>query len=319
MTITQLEYAVAVATYHSFVAAAEKCFVTQPTLSMQIQKLEDELGIKLFDRNNRPNTVTAIGAPIIEQAKVILSECEKVFELVKSNQGIVAGLFKLAVIPSVAPYLMPGLLERYSKDYPDVRLQVKEMETEQIIAALKNNEIDAAIVSTPLENSGIQEYPLFYEPFVGYFSEGEKALKKKMIATTDIDMERLLLLNEGHCMRNQVLDLCSDHIHELQANKSFQYDSSSVDTLRKLVDRQKGMTVLPELAVNDFTEDQQDRVRYFEDPEPVREISLVTNNQFVKISLLQSLIDEVLLLVPEKMRAQTKKRKILRIQSSRLS
>lgn len=319
MTITQLEYAVAVATYHSFVAAAEKCYVTQPTLSMQIQKLEDELGIKLFDRNNRPNTVTAIGAPIIEQAKIILSECEKVFELVKSNQGIVAGLFKLAVIPSVAPYLMPGLLDRYSKDYPDVRLQVKEMETEQIISALKNNEIDAAIVSTPLENNGIQEYPLFYEPFVGYFSEGEKALKKKMIATTDIDMERLLLLNEGHCMRNQVLDLCSDHIHELQANKSFQYDSSSVDTLRKLVDRQKGMTVLPELAVNDFTEDQQDRVRYFEDPEPVREISLVTNNQFVKISLLQSLIDEVLLLVPEKMRAQTKKRKILRIQSSRLS
>jgi LysR family transcriptional regulator, hydrogen peroxide-inducible genes activator len=318
MTITQLEYAVAVATYHSFVAAAEKCFVTQPTLSMQIQKLEDELGIKLFDRNNRPNTVTAIGAPIIEQAKVILSECEKIFELVKTNQGIVAGMFKLAVIPSVAPYLMPGLLDRYSKDYPDVRLQVKEMETEQIIAALKNNEIDAAIVSTPLENSGIQEYPLFYEPFVGYFSEGEKALKKKLIIADDIDMERLLLLNEGHCMRNQVLDLCSDHIHELQANKSFQYDSSSVDTLRKLVDRQKGMTVLPELAVNDFTEDQQDRVRYFEDPEPVREISLVTNNQFVKISLLQSLIDEILLLVPEKMRAQTKKRKILRIQSSRL-
>jgi LysR family transcriptional regulator, hydrogen peroxide-inducible genes activator len=318
MTITQLEYAVAVATYHSFVAAAEKCFVTQPTLSMQIQKLEDELGIKLFDRNNRPNTVTAIGAPIIEQAKVILADCEKVFELVKSNQGIIAGVFKLAVIPSVAPYLMPGLLERYSEDYPDVRLQVKEMETEQIIMALKNNEIDAAIVSTPLENSAIQEYPLFYEPFVGYFPEGAKPLKKKLIAASDVDMENLLLLNEGHCMRNQILDLCSDHIHELQATKSFQYDSSSVDTLRKLVDRNKGMTVLPELAVNDFTEDQQDRVRYFEDPEPVREISLVTNNQFVKVTLLQSLIDDILLLVPEKMRAQTKKRKILRIQSSRL-
>jgi LysR family hydrogen peroxide-inducible transcriptional activator len=318
MTITQLEYAVAVATYHSFVAAAERCFVTQPTLSMQIQKLEEELGVKLFDRNNRPNTVTAIGAPIIEQAKVILSECDKVFELVKSSQGIVAGRFKLAVIPSVAPYLMPGLLERYAQDYPDVRLQVKEMETAQIIAALKNNEIDAAIVSTPLENSSIQEYPLFYEPFVGYFSEGEKALKKKLIAPTDIEMDRLLLLNEGHCMRNQVLDLCSDHIHEIQAKKNFQYDSSNVDTLRKLVDKSKGMTVLPELAVNDFTEDQQDRVRYFEDPEPVREISLVTNNQFVKVTLLQSLIDEILLLVPEKMRAQTKKRKILRIQSSRL-
>ncbi|MDI9319702.1 MAG: LysR substrate-binding domain-containing protein [Phycisphaerales bacterium] len=318
MTLTQLEYAVAVATYHSFVAAAEKCFVTQPTLSMQIQKLEDELGIKLFDRNNRPNTVTTIGAPIIEQAKLILSECEKVYELVKKSQGIVAGMFKLAVIPSVAPYLMPGLLELYAQDYPDVRLQVKEMETDQVLAALKNNEIDAAIVSTPLENSGIQEYPLFYEPFVGYFSEGEKALKKKLIVASDIEMDRLLLLNEGHCMRNQILDLCSEHIHELQTNKSFQYDSSSVDTLRKLVDRNKGMTVLPELAVNDFTEDQQDRVRYFEDPEPVREISIVTNNQFVKVTLLQSLIDEILLLVPEKMRAQTKKRKILRIQSSQL-
>ncbi|HTN17383.1 MAG TPA: hydrogen peroxide-inducible genes activator [Chitinophagaceae bacterium] len=319
MTITQLEYAVAVATYHSFVAAAEKCFVTQPTLSMQIQKLEEELGIKLFDRNNRPNTVTAIGAPIIEQAKLILKECEKVFELVKSNQGIVAGMFKLAVIPSVAPYLMPGLLERYAKDYPDVRLQVKEMETAQILAALKNNEIDAAIVSTPLENSGIQEYPLFYEPFVGYFSADDKALKKKLIVASDIQMDKLLLLNEGHCMRNQVLDLCSEHIHELQANKAFMYDSSNVDTLRKLVDKNKGTTVLPELAVNDFTEDQQDRIRYFEDPEPVREISLVTNNQFVKITLLQSLIEEILQLVPEKMRAQTKKRKILRIQSSRLS
>jgi LysR family hydrogen peroxide-inducible transcriptional activator len=318
MTITQLEYAVAVATYHSFVAAADKCFVTQPTLSMQIQKLEEELGIKLFDRNNRPNTVTAIGAPIIEQAKVVLAQCEKVFELVKSNQNIVAGVFKLAVIPSVAPYLMPGLLERYFMDYPDVKLLVKEMETEQILSALKNNEIDAAIVSTPLENNSIIEYPLFYEPFVGYFPENAEALNKKLITPADIDMQNLLLLNEGHCMRNQILDLCSDRLQELQTQKSFQYNSSSVDTLRKLVDRDKGMTVLPELAVNDFTEDQQDRVRYFEDPEPVREISLVTNGQFVKISLLQSLIDEILLLVPEKMRAQTKKRKILRIQSSRL-
>lgn len=318
MTITQLEYAVAVATYQSFVAAAEKCFVTQPTLSMQIQKLEEELGIKLFDRNKRPNTVTAIGAPIIEQAKVILAECEKVYELVKSTQGIMSGSFRLAVIPSVAPYIMPSLLERYEKKYPDVRLLVKEMETRQVIAALRNNEIDAAIVSTPLEENGIQEYPLFYEPFVGYFSGNEKALEKRLIAADDIELDRILLLNEGHCMRNQVLDLCSDHIQQLQAKRPFHYDSSNVDTLRKMVDRGKGITVLPELAVADFTEEQQDRIRYFEDPEPVREISMVTNEQFVKLTLLQSLMDEILQLVPEKMRAQKKNRKILRIQSSSL-
>lgn len=318
MTITQLEYAVAVATYHSFVAAAEKCFVTQPTLSMQIQKFEEELGVKIFDRNSRPNSVTAIGAPIIEQAKQVLAEVNKIYELVKSNQGIVSGEFRLRVIPSVAPFLMPGLLDRYTKKYPDVKLVIKEMETDKILEALKQNEIDAAIVSTPLEMPSIQEYPLFYEPFVGYFPEGEKLLKKKLIAAEDIDFNQLLLLNEGHCMRNQVLDLCTDHISQVQANKNFRYDSSSVDTLRKLVDKNKGITILPELAVADFNEDQQDRIRYFEDPEPVREVSLVTNNQFVKLSLLQSLIDEILQLVPEKMRAQSPKRKILRIQSSRL-
>lgn len=319
MTLTQLEYAVAVATYHSFVAAAEKCFVTQPTLSMQIQKLEDELGVKLFDRNSRPNTVTAIGQPIIEQAKTIIAECEKIFELVKSNQGIISGSFKIAVIPSVAPYILPGLIDTYPKKYADVKLQIKEMETDRILKALQNNELDAAIVSTPLDNANIQEFPLFYEPFVGYFPEKSKVLRKKLILPDDIELDKLLLLNEGHCMRNQVLDLCSEHVSVAQSNNNFRYDSSSVETLRKLVDNGKGITVLPELAVSDFNEDQQDRIRYFEDPEPVREVSLVTNTQFVKLSLLQSLIDEILLLVPEKMRAQTKNRKILRIQSARLA
>lgn len=318
MTITQLEYVVAVATYKSFVSAAEKCFVTQPTLSMQIQKLEEELGIKLFDRNKHPIAITAMGEAIVEQARNILAECERITELIQNQQNVLSGKFRLAVIPTVAPYILPGLLEKYAAKYPEVKMEVKEMETKQIVLALRNNEIDAAMVSTPLEENNIKEYPLFSEPFVAYFSPDEPALKKRMITPEDISLERIWLLNEGHCMRNQILDLCSDQVQILQADKPYRYDSSNVETLRKMVDKNKGLTVLPELATFEFTEDQQDRVRYFEDPEPVREISIVTNDHFVRLSILQSIMDEISELVPEKMRVQKKNRKVLRIQSAKL-
>ncbi len=318
MTITQLEYVVAVATYKSFVAAAEKCFVTQPTLSMQIQKLEDELGIKIFDRNKHPIGVTEMGVVIVAQAQTILAECERVHELINVQQKTLSGNFRFAAIPTVAPNILPSLLESYPKNYPDVKLQVKEMETHQILSALRNNEIDAALLSTPLEENGIREYPLFYEPFVGYFSEGEPALKKRMIVPEDIALDRIWLLNEGHCMRNQIINLCSDQIQRLQAERPYRYESSNVETLRKMVEKNGGMAVLPELATLEFTEDQVENIRYFEMPEPVREISLVTSIHFVKDSVLQSLTDEILKLVPEKMRVQKKNRKVLRIQSAKL-
>jgi LysR family hydrogen peroxide-inducible transcriptional activator len=318
MTITQLEYVVAVATYKSFVAAAEKCFVTQPTLSMQIQKLEDELGVKIFDRNKHPIAITDMGAMIVSQAQIALAECERIHEVIQGQQKILSGSFKFAAIPTVAPNILPGLLENYAKNFPEMKLEVKEMETNQIIKALANNEIDAALVSTPLEHNNIKEYPLFYEPFVGYFSDGEVALKKRTISPSDIALDRIWLLNEGHCMRNQIINLCSDQIQKLQAARPYRYESSNVETLRKMVEKNGGMAVLPELATLEFTEDQIERIRYFDDPEPVREISLVTNGHFVRMSVLQSLMDEILKLVPEKMRVQKKNRKVLRIQSAKL-
>lgn len=318
MTITQLEYVVAVATYKSFVAAAEKCFVTQPTLSMQIQKLEDELGIKIFDRNKHPIAVTDMGTIIVSQAQIVLAECERIQELINVQQKMLSGVFRFAAIPTVAPNILPSLLETYPKAYPNVKLQVKELETHQVIAALRNNEIDAALVSTPLEQNGIKEYPLFYEPFVGYFAEGEPALKKRMIVPEDIALDRIWLLNEGHCMRNQIINLCSDQIQKLQAERPYRYESSNIETLRKMVEKNGGMAILPELATLEFNEDRIDNIRYFEAPEPVREISLVTSSHFVKDSVLQSLTDEILKLVPEKMRVQKKNRKILRIQSAKL-
>ncbi len=318
MTITQLEYVVAVATYRSFILAAEKSFVTQPTLSMQIQKLEDEFGVKLFDRNKHPIEVTPFGEKIISQAKIIIAECERINDIIAKEQNNISGVFKLAVIPSVAPFIIPPLLEKYHKKYPEVKLRVKEMETNRIILALRNNEIDAGLVSTPLEENNIKEYPLFYEPFVGYFSENEAALKKKLINPNDISLDRIWLLNEGHCMRNQIINLCSDQVEKLQAERPFRYDSSNVETLRKMVDKHGGMTILPELAILEFDEDMVENVRYFEEPEPVREIGLVTTDHFVKHSILESLSEEIASMVPEKMRAQKKTRKVLRIQSAKL-
>ena len=318
MTIIQLEYAVALATYKSFVSAAEKSFVTQPTLSLQIQKLEEELGVKIFDRSKHPIEVTAMGKVIIEQVRKAIEEFERIHELIQQHQNTLSGVFRLAVIPTVAPNILPALLENYSKSFPDIRMEVSEMETNRIIKALRNNEIDAGLLSTPLEEKDIKEYPLFYEPFVAYFRSDDKVLKKRLVTPEDIDLEHIWLLNEGHCMRNQILDLCSDQVQRLQTKRPYRYESSNVETLRRMVDKNGGLTVLPELATSDFDEDRIENVRYFEDPEPVREIALVTNDHFVHFNILQSLMDEILKLVPEKMRVQKKNRKVLRIQSARL-
>lgn len=318
MTLTQLEYVVSVATYKSFVAAAEKSFVTQPTLSMQIQKLEDELGVKIFDRNKHPISPTDIGQRIVAQAKIILSEAGKIEEIIQQSKEDIWGTFKLGIIPTIAPYILPKFLAAYVDKFPKVKLIVTEMQTEDIVIALQKDELDAGLLSTPLEMQQIREYPLFFEPLVGYFAAGDKALSKRTIEPGDIDLNNLWLLNEGNCLRNQVLNLCADNINQLQDEKPYRYESGSVDMLRKMVDTNGGVTVLPELATFEFKEDYLDNIRYFKDPQPEREISLVTNTHFVKLSILQTLMDEILNLIPEKMKVQKSDRKVLRIQTAKL-
>lgn len=318
MTLTQLEYVVAVATYKSFVAAAEKSFVTQPTLSMQIHKLEEEFNVKLFDRNKHPIVCTEIGEEIVKQAKVILAEASKIQEVIHRSQGTVSGTFKLGIIPTLSPYILPQLLENHARQHPALKLVVTELQTNDLVKLLKADELDCALLSTPLEDNQIKEYPLFYESLVAYFGQDEPALKKRMVEPQDIDMNKIWMLNEGNCLRNQILNLCSEHIAELQQSRPYNYESGNVETLRKMVDKNGGVTILPELATFDFSEAQSDHVRYFQDPEPVREISLATNAHFVRLSVLQTLMDEILNLVPEKMRVQKKNRKVLRIQTAKL-
>ena len=306
MTLVQLEYVIAVDTYRSFVAAAEHCFVTQPTLSMQIQKLEESLGAKLFDRSRQPVVPTEVGEKVIKQARLILMESKKILEILQEEKGEISGELKIGVIPTVAPYLLPDILTLFLKKYPKLQMQVWEHTTEKIIHELKMGRLDCGIVSTPLRELGIDETPLYYESFVAYVSERSPLYQKKMISPDEIASEKLWLLNEGHCMRGQVLNLCQ-YKHKLGSEGTFEYNTGSVETLKRMVDVNSGITIVPEMSILGYEEDQLAHVRYFKSPEPVREISLVTTQNYVKKQAVKALENEILDIIPE--RFKNKKRK----------
>lgn len=304
MTIVQLEYIVAVDTYRSFVMAAQKCFVTQPTLSMQIQKLEEDLGVKLFDRSRQPVIPTEIGVEIIEQARIIISEAAKVKEIIEDKNNEIGGELSLGIIPTVAPYLAPKFLGNFLEKYPKVKLTIAELQTETIISQLKSGILDCGILATPLEQNGLVELPLYYENFVAYLSKTSPLFKKKAILPIDLADDKLWLLNEGHCMRNQILNICK---YKKASNAQLEYNTGSIETLIRMVDMNNGVTILPELSIQDFQTKQLDKVRYFKSPEPSREISLVTHQNFIKKRLIKALEQEILLVISKRMKSKKKK------------
>jgi LysR family transcriptional regulator, hydrogen peroxide-inducible genes activator len=306
MTITQLEYIVAVDTYRSFVLAAEKCFITQPTLSMQVQKLEDTLGVKIFDRSKQPVTPTEIGIEIIDQARILLAESEKIREIITDRQKELSGELKVGIIPTVSPYILPKIISSFIQKYPQVKLIVWEQTTEDIIQQLKLGTLDCGILSTPLRENSLTEIPVFYENFVAYVSKNSKLSKKKSISPDDIDMEEIWVLNEGHCMREQVLNICQRR----KATKGFlhfEYNTGSVETLKRMVDQNNGATILPELALAELSDKQLDKVRYFKSPEPAREVSIVIQKNFLKRRMIEALKNEILEFVPKRMKSRKKK------------
>ncbi|MHB1178120.1 MAG: hydrogen peroxide-inducible genes activator [Daejeonella sp.] len=312
MTLVQLEYIIAIETYRSFGVAAEKCFVTQPTMSMQVQKLEEELGVKLFDRSRQPVIPTEIGIEILEQARLIVKESYKVKEIISNKKGGAEGELKIGIIPTMAPYLMPKVISAFMEKYPGVQLIIWEYTTEQIIYELKNGLLDCGILSTPLDDKSLYENPLFFESFVAYLSKSSPLTRKKSLSPKDIDADDLWLLNEGHCMRNQILNICNKKRSD--ENKLFEYNTDSVETLKRMVDMNKGITLLPELSLADFSVRQLDRVRYFKSPAPSREISIVTHRNFLKRKLISILEKEIIAAIPKRMQSK-KKKEIMEIYS----
>ncbi len=300
MNLQQLEYIVAVDTWRHFSTAAEKCFVTQPTLSMMIQKLELELDVKIFDRTRQPVVTTAVGQKVIEQARIVLSEAGNLKKIVAEQKGAVNGELRLGIIPTLAPYLLPLFLNGFLKKYPNLKLKISELTTQHIIEKLEVQRLDAGILATPLKIPSIKEMPLFYEQFVVYASQEEKLMKKKYLLADDIDVNHLWLLEEGHCLRSQVVNLCELKRQE-NLLQNLDYEAGSIETLKKMVDINGGITILPELALRDLSKAQEKNIRYFKTPAPVREVSIVTYRYFVKYNLIDALRKEILSKIPAQM------------------
>jgi len=287
MTITQLKYVLAVAEHQNFTKAAEKCFVTQPTLSMQIQKLEDQLAIQIFDRSKKPIELTEVGRKIVNQAKNIVNEADRITDIVDQQKGFIGGEFNLGIIPTVMPTLLPMFLKSFIKRYPKIKLKIEELNTDEIIQRINDGHLDAAIAATPLKNEQIKERVLFYEPFVGYIPSNHRLTSKKTIEVSDLDINDMLLLEDGHCFRDGVLNLCN--AKKTKDLNEFQLESGSFEMLVKLTNEGMGMTLLPYLHTLDLKEKEQEKLHYFSEPSPAREVSLIYPKSELKIQIIDAL------------------------------
>lgn len=289
MTLTQLKYTIAVAEQGNFTLAAEKCFVTQPTLSMQVQKLEEELDIELFNRKAKPITLTAVGEKIIAQAKVILEEAKRMNDVVATERGVVEGHFRIGIIPTVMPTLLPLFLNTFIKKFPKVNLKIEELNTASIVEELSTGKLDAGIAATPLDHPQLIEKPLYYEPFVGYTPKSHPLSSIKKLEVEDLEKMDILVLEDGHCFREHVLNLCQT----TRKSKSFDLKSGSFETLIRLANEGMGMTLLPYLQTRALSEKDKENLRYFESPEPAREISMIYSKNLLKIPIIEALSETI--------------------------
>ena len=296
MTLQQLEYVLALEKTRHFVRAAEMCGVTQPTLSAMIQKLEDELDCKIFDRSRQPIEVTEIGHSIIQQAQVIIYQSNQLKETVKSEKDNLSGTLNLAVIPTIAPYLLPQFIAKFKTLYPEITLKVNEMHTSTIIEKLRVAEIDMAILSTPLDDPKILEVPLYYERFVAYISPNEPIYSRTEMSATDMPLDKLWVLEEGHCLRNRVFNFCVE-----KPVQNSTYEAGSIGTLVRIVDVNGGYTVIPELHVDLLSEEQKKNLREIVKPEATREISVVIRHDFVREGILNAVAECIKEIIPSHM------------------
>ena len=287
ITLTQLEYIVAIDEYRHFATAAEKCFVTQPTLSMQIKKLEDELGVIIFDRSRQPVVPTDLGAKLIEQARMTLSATQRIKEIIQEEQQEVEGTLKIGIIPTLAPYLLPVFIGPYIRKYPAVKVEVEELVSEEIIRRLKRDILDVGLFVTPYHDEKIVERPVFYEEMLVY-------------AHPDIVTSDIWMLGNGHCFRNQVVNLCEMSASQ-HKNLPFEFESNSLETLMRIVDVEGGFTLIPELALQYMSPEKKKQVRSIANTKPLREVSVIYSRHFTKQRLITLLCDEIKSVVPAHM------------------
>lgn len=298
MTIVQLKYAIALSEYKNFTIAAEKCFVTQPTLSMQIQKLESELDVIIFDRTRKPIQLTPIGSKIIKQCKIIASESIKIQDLVDQDRGIVAGNFKIGIAPTILPNLLPIFLKELINIYPMLKVSFIDLPSSELILKLKKNLLDLVITATPLEDDELIEKPLYYEPFIAYLPKTNKNFGKKEINPKDISSNNLFLLKNENCFRNSIENF---FINDKTFQENFNLKTGSFETLINLVDKGLGITLLPYLYTLKLSAQQRKMLHNFKNPKPAREVSLVYNKNEMKIHIINEIKDLIKQLIKTKL------------------
>ena len=307
MTISQLNYVVAVDKYRNFVEAARHCFVTQPTLSMQIKKLEEALDVVIFDRSKQPVVPTVLGEKFIGQARIVLREAARLEEIINEERGQIKGNYRLGIIPTLASTVLPLFLREFSKEYPDVNLIIQELQTRVMEEMLEEDTLDGGIAVTPLENRKIVEHPLFYEPFYLFVSTNHPLASSQKVMETELANQEVWLLNEGHCFRNQVIKLCRMQ-EGADRSPSVRFESGNLQTLIRLVEQDFGMTLLPYLLIREFERpEQKNMVRPFTPPVPIREVSLIHRRQVVKKNITEALISAIRKTLPPELRQKTTK------------
>lgn len=291
MTIIQLEYLLAVANCGSFTLAAEHSFVTQPSLSMQIKALEDELGVVLLDRTKKPVIPTEAGEVVIERAREALHAYHRISEAVAELKGETSGRLRLGVIPTIAPYLLHRFIPAFTANYPHVELEISEMKTHDIVDALRHDRIDAALVAGGTCGPGINQIELFSDRFYAYVSPRNPLYERTNIRIEDIDLRDLLLLSPGNCLRDQITELCQA---KREVPSHFAYESGSLDTLMRIVDCTSCLTIIPEMAVAYIPADRRDRVKTLQKGSTYRKIVIAVRRTYVKSSIIRALTETIL-------------------------
>ncbi|MCB4799587.1 hydrogen peroxide-inducible genes activator [Neotamlana laminarinivorans] len=296
MTIQQLKYIVALDNFRNFVKASESCNVAQPTLTLQVKKLEDQIGLILFDRTSQPLKPTPLGKDFIKKSRDILVLIDELKGTVNDEKTNMNGTFSIGIIPTLAPYLLPLFIKEFLEKHTQTKLKILELHSEDIIEKLEKQQLDIGILATPLNEKNIIETPLFYEPFLVYTDNIKSITKgKNKISSEDLKPEGLWLLAKGHCFRDQMLKLCE--LKNVEFERNILMEGGSIETLKPLINKISGYTLIPELSYNEAT-DKKHIVR-FESPEPVREISIVTHKNFTKEALITALRKSILKHTPE--------------------
>lgn len=309
ITLTQMEYLLAVAELGSFGKAAERCHVSQPALSMQVQKAEDLLGVLVLDRSRKPVVPTDVGEKVIAQIRAVLREAGRIDDVLSESRGEVAGPYRLGIIPTLAPYVLPRFLPRFARAYPKVELEIQELQTERILHALAADRLDGGLAVTPLDVPGLTERALFYEPFEVFISPKHKLSAKKSIAEADLHNDEVWIMPEGHCFRSQVLQLCRA---SGSGKGPIRFESGSIETLMKLVEQNFGITVVPHLAVADLPAAKRRRyVRPFAGGAPVREVSLLLGRAYLRRAIANALCETIRASMPAELLSEAAAAKVV--------